>query len=92
MHWYLVQAQGRPIKGHTRPSDTLFMLLQLTSYQLYALVKTIANTMIPNVWTDVVFLHSMPNEKRWSMLQVFILCVGLDIKFKPAIRENEGNF
>lgn len=49
MHCYLVQAQDGPIKGHKRPSDTLFMLLQLTSYQLYALVKTIANTMIPNV-------------------------------------------
>jgi hemolysin-activating ACP:hemolysin acyltransferase len=92
MHWYLVQAQDGRLKVTHILTDTLFLLAQLTSYQLNALVKTIANTIIPNVWTDVVFLYSMPNEKPRSMLQVFILWVGLDIKFKPTVRDNDGNF
>jgi hypothetical protein len=82
----LVQAQEGSINGYTRPCrQTLFMLAHLSSYQLNALVKTIVDTIIPNVWTDVVFLYTMPNENCRSMLQALILWVGLDNK--PTRRE-----
>ena len=82
----LVQAQEGSVKGYKCPCrQTLFMLAHLSSYQLNALVKTIVDTIIPNVWTDVVFLYNMPNENCRSMLQALILWVGLDTK--PTRRE-----